>query len=135
MYARSAYETRGPIKGTDQRPLPAKTTLLARHVNDVAQDNGTLHDLYKVEPGALVYVADPAGAVTRWRVVGLDVAVKAALPKWMLAGPEGPRKLALVTRGGPSKRFPGSATRNGTTSSSPPSRYSAGAAIAPARRA
>jgi len=68
--------------GTDQQPQPEGTTLLAGHVNDVAQGNGTLHDLYKVEPGALVYVADPAGAVTRWRVVGLDVAVKAAPGSW-----------------------------------------------------
>jgi len=56
------WDKGAPIMGTDQQPQPEGTTLLAGHVNDVAQGNGTLHDLYQVEPGALVYVADPAGA-------------------------------------------------------------------------
>ncbi len=76
------WDKGAPIMGTDQQPQPGGTTLLAGHVDDVAQGNGTLHDLYKVEPGALVYVADPAGAVTRWRVVGWDVVVKAAPGLW-----------------------------------------------------
>lgn len=95
------------LVGPARQPITGGTTLLAGHVNDVDQGDGTLHDLYKVEPGAVVYVADPAGAVTRWRVVGLDVVVKAALPKWLFAGPEGPRKLALVTCGGPIEKIPG----------------------------
>jgi len=68
-----------PIAGAAQQPITEGTTLLAGHVNDAAQGNGTLHDLYKVEPGALVYVVDQTGAITRWRVVGLDLVVKAAL--------------------------------------------------------
>ncbi len=101
------WDKGAPIAGPARQPITAGTTLLAGHVNDVDQGNGTMHDLYKVEPGAVVYVADPAGDVTRWRVVGLDVVVKAALPKWLFAGPEGPRKLALVTCGGPIEKIPG----------------------------
>ncbi len=59
------------------------------------------------QPGAVVYVADPAGSVTRWRVVGLDVVIKAALPKSVFAGPTGPRQLVLVTCGGPIRNIPG----------------------------
>lgn len=87
--------------------LTEGTTLLAGHVNDFDQGNGTFYDLYKVEPGAIVYVSDAAGHVSRWRVAGLSVVVKAALPKWVYAGPTGPRKLALVTCGGPIEHVPG----------------------------
>lgn len=129
------WDKGAPISGAAQQPLTEGATLIAGHINDAAQGNGRLHDLYKVEPGALVYVADPAGVVTRRRVVELDLVVKAALPKWVFAGPERPRRLALVTCGGAIERSPGSATPIGTTSSSPPFRCSAAAAIAPARRA
>lgn len=99
-------------KGALRSPEPPgsrspKGHLARRAVNAVDQGNGRLHDLYKVAPGALVYVADPAGAITRWRVVGLDVVVKAPLPKWVFAGPEVPRMLALVTCGGPIEQIPG----------------------------
>jgi hypothetical protein len=95
------------ITGPDQQPLTQGTTLLAGHVNAADQGSGAFYDLYKVQPGAVVYVADPAGGVTRWRVVGLDVVVKAALPKSVFAGPTGPRKLVLVTCGGPIMNIPG----------------------------
>jgi len=95
------------IMGPDQQPLTQGTTLLAGHVNAADQGSGAFYDLYKVQPGAVVYVADPAGSVTRWRVVGLDVVVKAALPKSVFAGPTGPRKLVLVTCGGPIRNIPG----------------------------
>jgi len=95
------------ITGPDQQPLTQGTTLLAGHVNAADQGSGAFYDLYKVQPGAVVYVADPAAGVTRWRVVGLDVVVKAALPKSVFAGPTGPRKLVLVTCGGPIMNIPG----------------------------
>jgi len=95
------------IMGPGQQPLTQGTTLLAGHVNAADQGSGAFYDLYKLQPGAVVYVADPAGGVTRWRVVGLDVVVKAALPKSVFAGPTGPRKLVLVTCGGPIMNIPG----------------------------
>ena len=101
------WDKGAPITGSDQQPLTQGTTLLAGHVNAADQGSGTFYDLYKVQPGAVVYVTDPAGSVTRWRVVGLDVVVKAALPKSVFAGPTGPRKLVLVTCGGPIRNIPG----------------------------
>jgi len=101
------WDKGAPISGPDQQPLAQGTTLLAGHVNAADQGSGTFYDLYKIEPGAVIYVSDPAGSVTRWRVIGLDVVVKAALPKWLFAGPTGSRKLALVTCGGPIEHLPG----------------------------
>jgi len=101
------WDKGAPITGSDQQPLSQGTTLLAGHVNAADQGSGTFFDLYKVQPGAVVYVADPAGSVTLWRVVGLDVVVKAALPESVFAGPPGPRKLVLVTCGGPIMNIPG----------------------------
>jgi len=101
------WDKGAPITGADQQLLTQGTTLLAGHVNAFDQGSGTFYDLYKIEPGAVIYVSDPAGSVTRWRVIGLDVVVKAALPKWVFAGPTGSRKLALVTCGGPIEHLPG----------------------------
>lgn len=101
------WDKGAPITGPNQQPLDQGTTLLAGHVNDVDQGSGTFYDLYKAQPGAVIYVADAAGTLTRWRVVGLDVVVKAALPKSVFTGPTGPRRLVLVTCGGPIMNIPG----------------------------
>jgi sortase family protein len=95
------------LSGSGGKPLNQGTTLLAGHVDYVGQGVGTLYNLYRVEPGAVVYVSDAAGHVTRWRVTSLTAVQKSELPSWVFAGPAGPRKLVLVTCGGPVEYVPG----------------------------
>lgn len=101
------WDDGAPLVGAGAQPLTQGTTLLAGHVNDFEQGNGTLYDLYKVAPGAVVYASDAAGHLTRWRVVAQSVVVKEALPRSVFAGPTGPRQLVLVTCGGPIVNIPG----------------------------
>lgn len=96
-----------PLVGPDTQPVTVGTTLLAGHVNDYSQGNGALYALYRVAPGSVLFVSDAAGRVTRWRVVAQSVVVKAALPKSVFAGLNGPRQLVLVTCGGPIVHIPG----------------------------
>jgi hypothetical protein len=89
------------LAGPHGRPLRKGTTLLAGHVNYYGQGNGTLYNLYRVQPGAIVYTSDASGRVTRWRVTKLVVVLKSQLPSWAYAGTSGPRMLVMVTCGGP----------------------------------
>ena len=89
------------LTGPDGKPLRQGTTLLVGHVDYAGQGNGTLYDLYQVQPGAIVYASDASGHVTRWRVTSLIVVLKSELPSWVFAGQTGPRKLVIVTCGGP----------------------------------
>jgi hypothetical protein len=77
------------------------TAVLAGHVDDVEQGLGALAPLRRVEPGAEVLVTDAAGAVTRWRVTSRELLDKAAVPLAMLFQRTGPRRLVLLTCGGP----------------------------------
>jgi len=70
------------IMGTDQQPQPEGTTLLAGHVNDVAQGNGTLHDFTRSSPARSSTSPIRPAPLPGWRVVGLDVVVKAAPGSW-----------------------------------------------------
>ena len=76
------------------------TVLMAGHVNYVGQGNGALYRLSQIQPGAVVVVTDAAGARTSWRVSGLQVVQKAALPTSIFNN-SGPRHLVLITCGGP----------------------------------
>jgi hypothetical protein len=71
-------------------------------VDNVNQGNGVFYFLHDVRPGAEITVRNGTGknAVTRWRVYKTAITKKAALPKdiWSLTGP---RRLVLVTCGGP----------------------------------
>ena len=89
------------LSGPAGRLVRLGTTLLAGHVDYAGQGDGTLFDLYQVQPGAVVYTSDASGHVARWRVTSLIVAVKSHLPSWVFAGPAGARKLVIVTCGGP----------------------------------
>lgn len=80
---------------------PAGTTLIAGHVDDVDQGPGAMNQLHNVAPGAVVTVTDTSGQVTRWQVTDVAVVDKDALPPVVFAGNNGPRRLALVTCGGP----------------------------------
>ncbi|MFJ1792998.1 class F sortase [Kitasatospora griseola] len=96
----------GQLSGPQGRPVDRGTTLTAGHVHDPAQGNGALYNLSRVRPDAVVETSDAAGNVTRWRVTGLSVVPKSHLPPWGFAGPTGPRKLVIVTCGGPAERDP-----------------------------
>jgi hypothetical protein len=76
------------------------TLLVAGHLDNADRQAGALHDLAFARPGAeLVLVRHQV--TTRWRVSGLRVAAKADLPGDLWAGASGPRRLYVVTCGGP----------------------------------
>jgi len=81
------------------------TAIIAGHVDDYRQGDGAFYFLYQVRPGALVTVTGLDHQVSRWRVYRTVVAEKTSLPLgiWSLAGP---RRLVLVTCGGPLLRTP-----------------------------
>lgn len=89
--------TVGSWHGAQQEATRAGTLVLAGHV-DSHGDLGALHPLANVGPGALVDLVDAAGHVETWRVDALEVRRKEDLPAFP---PTGPRRLALVTCGGP----------------------------------
>jgi hypothetical protein len=76
------------------------TVLLAGHVNYGDQGNGALYSLYSVQPGAVVVTTDAHSHPSSWRVTGLQVIDKANLSDSVFA-PTGPRRLLVVTCGGP----------------------------------
>ena len=80
---------------------PAGTTVIAGHVDDVNQGPGAMNQLRNVAPGAVVSVTETSGQVTRWQVTDVAVVGKDSLPPVVFAGKNGPRRLALVTCGGP----------------------------------
>ncbi len=79
------------------------TTVLAGHV-DVSGDLGALHPLARIGPGALAYTSDASGRVTAWSVTALEVRRKDDLP---VLPSSGPRRLVIVTCGGPVLREDG----------------------------
>ena len=84
------------------------TTLVAGHVNYVGQGDGALFNLYRVQPGAVVYATDAWGRTTLWRVVSAESVLKQDLPASVFAGNQGPRRLVIVTCGGDIRYVPGS---------------------------
>jgi len=76
------------------------TIIIAGHVDNASQGDGTFYFLYQIKPGALITVTGPGHATTAWRAYKTAVTAKTALPPgiWSLAGP---RRLVLVTCGGP----------------------------------
>jgi hypothetical protein len=90
----------GEWEGGSQVDGTQGTVLLAGHVDWVGQGDGALYPLAQVRPGATVYVSGPAGLVSSWAVVSARAYPKAALPQTVFSG-SGPRRLVLVTCGGP----------------------------------
>ncbi|MFE5646541.1 class F sortase [Rhodococcus sp. NPDC056516] len=77
------------------------TTLIAGHVNLTGQGNGALFDLGTIEPGEVIRTSDATGKSTSWKVTAVKTRPKAdGVEESVLAGPEGARKLAVVTCGG-----------------------------------
>lgn len=87
----------GSWHGAPDTAASAGTLVLAGHV-DSEGDLGALHPLSAVAPGATVELVDAAGRVESWRVDALEVRRKEDLPDLPASGP---RRLALVTCGGP----------------------------------
>lgn len=85
----------------------AGTTLLAGHVDAEGQGLGALYRLAQVQPGEWIDTVDGSGRVSHWRAVALHVVTKAELPGEVFAGRTGPRRLVLVTCGGPIEYAPG----------------------------
>lgn len=77
------------------------TTLIAGHVNLAGQGNGALFDLGTIAPGETIRTSDATGRSTSWKVMAVATRPKAeGIDESVLAGYEGPRRLAVVTCGG-----------------------------------
>lgn len=77
------------------------TTLIVGHVNLVGQGNGALFDLAAIAPGSVIRTSDSTGASTSWRVTSVMSRAKSdGVEQSVLAGADGPRRLAVVTCGG-----------------------------------
>ncbi len=76
------------------------TTLIAGHVDSAEQGLGVFADLRTVEVGDQVAVVDGLGGRHAFEVSEIDEVVKSALPEELFTT-SGPRRLALVTCGGP----------------------------------
>lgn len=85
----------------DSAPLdsPVGTTIVAGHVDDANQGQGSFYPLTRAQPGAVIVVVDSAGRQTRWRVFRIASYSKTALPITIF-DTTGPRQLVLVTCGG-----------------------------------
>lgn len=87
----------------DGAPLESATgtTLIAGHVNLAGQGNGALFDLGTLKPGQEIRTIGASGEATTWRVTAVVSRPKSdGIEDSVLDGPEGPRKLAVVTCGG-----------------------------------
>ncbi len=76
------------------------TTIIAGHVDNVDQGDGVFYFLSEIRPGAVISVTDSRRHQTIWRAYRVVTVHKNALPSeiWNTIGP---RRLVLVTCGGP----------------------------------
>lgn len=89
----------GRLSTTRSLHAAAGSTLLAGHVTWNGE-NAALYYLGAVRPGASVRTWDGAGRRIDWAVTSVELFGKQALPDEIFAG-DGPRRLVLVTCGGP----------------------------------
>jgi hypothetical protein len=78
---------------------PQGTVLVAGHVNSSSLGRGALFRLGEIEEGATIWVTDATGRPHEYRVVGLQVLLKQALPQSLFSRQGGP-ELVVVTCGG-----------------------------------
>lgn len=76
------------------------TVLLAGHVNWVGQGDGAFYPLSRAIKGTSVLVSPRVGKTTVWSVTEVEVLSQSALPQTVFS-PSGPRRLVMVTCGGP----------------------------------
>lgn len=77
------------------------TTLITGHIDNLYQGAGAFYNLRLAEPGEIVSTTDGDGHTVHWRVISMRVVVKAKLPPSVFNDRFGPRRLVLVTCGGP----------------------------------
>jgi hypothetical protein len=75
------------------------------HVDNASQGDGAFYFLYQIKPGALITVTGPGRHATTWRAYKTVIAEKTALPPGIFSL-SGPRRLILVTCGGPLEHTP-----------------------------
>lgn len=78
---------------------PQGTVLVAGHVNSSSLAPGALFRLGEIEEGATIWMTDATGRPHEYRVVGLQVLLKQALPQSLFSRQGGPT-LVVVTCGG-----------------------------------
>jgi hypothetical protein len=76
------------------------TVLIAGHVDSAAAGAGSFFALKTATPGTLIIVTTRAGTTYRYKVTSVSTVPKAQLPTGIFTR-SGPRRLALVTCGGP----------------------------------
>ena len=78
------------------------TTVITGHVNFVGQGTGALGRIAYLGSGDAVVTTDATGATHRWRVSHVTARPKSrGTDPAAFVGPTGPRRLVLVTCGGP----------------------------------
>ena len=78
---------------------PQGTVLVAGHLNSSSLARGALFHLAEIAEGAAIWVTDATGRPHEYRVVGLQVLLKQALPRSIFSR-QGDPELVLVTCGG-----------------------------------
>ena len=78
---------------------PQGTVLVAGHVNSYSLGRGALYHLAEINQGATIWVTDATGRLHEYRVVGLQLLLKQALPRSLFSRLGDP-KLVVVTCGG-----------------------------------
>jgi hypothetical protein len=78
---------------------PQGTVLVAGHVNSTSLARGALFHLAEIKEGAAIWVTDATGRPHEYRVVGLQVLLKQALPASLFSRLGDP-ELVVVTCGG-----------------------------------
>ena len=78
---------------------PQGTVLVAGHVNSYSLGRGALYHLAEINEGATIWVTDATGRLHEYRVVGLQLLLKQALPRSLFSRLGDP-KLVVVTCGG-----------------------------------
>lgn len=94
----------GRLDTTQSLSADEGVTLLAGHVT-WRGSHGALYFLGAVRPGATIDTWDADGARTTWAVTSVELFNKQALPDQIFAT-DGPRRLVLVTCGGPILQLP-----------------------------
>jgi len=93
---------------TDSAPLssPVGTTIIAGHIDDARQGDGSFYFLSTARAGASVTVVAADGSKTEWKVTAVTSVPKADLPRDIF-DVTGARRLVLVTCGGALLGVPG----------------------------
>ncbi|WP_129338981.1 class F sortase [Cellulomonas endophytica] len=87
---------------------PAGTTVVVAHVDTVEDGLGPFARLRDLRPGDTVTLTGADGTEHRYAVTGTEAVDKTQLPVDELFTREGPRRLVLITCGGPFDRTTGS---------------------------